>query len=111
MKDQVTKRLRECERCQIGNRKAKGGVEFVTTSSKGEKLAIDVMEIGEPRIHVLVGIDYYKRFLYAKVLEDKTAQSITKAMEVWFKNEKVPEMIISDNAKEFEGVELMKWCI
>ncbi|KAF9756208.1 hypothetical protein NGRA_3258, partial [Nosema granulosis] len=110
MKDMVTKLLKECETCQIANRKNKGGVEFITSSRKGEIFSIDVMEIGEPIRRVLLGIDYYTRFLYAKVLVDTTTKNIISALEEWFTEEEVPEAIISDNAKEFTGIEFREWC-
>ena len=110
MKDQLQKRLKECEICQIGNRKAKGGAVMVATSRKGEKFAIDIMKIGELGEYILVGIDYFTRVLYGRVLKERTSREIISGLEEWFRNENVPEMIISDNAKEFDSIEFKKWC-
>ncbi|KAF9752815.1 Transposon Tf2-9 polyprotein, partial [Nosema granulosis] len=110
MKEMVTKILKECEICQVANRKTKGGVEFVTSVRKGEKFAIDIMEIGEPKKRVLIGIDYFTRYLYAKILEERTTEKVIAALEEWFSVDEVPECIISDNAKEFMSAEFRKWC-
>ncbi|KAF9749464.1 hypothetical protein NGRA_3472 [Nosema granulosis] len=110
MKDRVSRILKECETCQVANRKNKGGVEFVTSSRKGEMFAIDNMEIGEPRRCVLVGIDYYTRHLRAKILEKRTSEEIVGVLEEWFTQNYLPEALISDNAKEFISLEFEKWC-
>ncbi|KAF9762687.1 Pro-Pol polyprotein [Nosema granulosis] len=91
MKDRVSRILKECETCQVANRKNKGEVEFVTSSRKGEMFAIDVMEIGEPRRCVLVGIDYYKRHLRSKILEKRTSEEIVGVLEEWFTQNYLPK--------------------
>ncbi|KAF9758258.1 hypothetical protein NGRA_3191, partial [Nosema granulosis] len=68
------------------------------------------MEIGELKVYVLVGIDYYTRFLYGKIISEKSSKNIIQVLEEWFVNEVVPEEIISDNAKEFESTEYKEWC-
>ncbi|KAF9752783.1 Transposon Tf2-6 polyprotein, partial [Nosema granulosis] len=96
MKDSVTRILKECETCQVANRKTKGGVEFVTANRKGEKFAIDIMEIGEPRRRILIGIDYFTRYVYAKQIKERTSEEIISVLEEWFTRGDVPEVLISD---------------
>ncbi len=110
MKDVVARILKECDTCQVANRKNKGGVEFITSSKRGELFAIDVMEIGHERRRVLVGIDYYTRHLQAKLLEKRTTEEIIAVLEKWFIQDYFPEALISDNAKEFVSLEFEKWC-
>lgn len=104
------RKLKKCNIFQINNRKEKGGTEFVATSRIGKKSGIDIVEIGEPRKCVLLGIDYYTRYLYGTILESKASRNVIEAMENWFRESGVPEEIISDNVKEFSSSELSKWC-
>lgn len=110
MQDHVRNQLKKCNICQIGNRKLKGGTFMITSSHKGKKFAIDIMKIGEPKKYVLVGIDYYTRALYGKIMQVRTTSEIIKVLKEWFSKSWYPEMLISDNAKEFESIEFGKWC-
>lgn len=45
MKEDVKKIVKECEMCKKFNRKRNGGVDFVSTTRPGEKLALVLVEI------------------------------------------------------------------
>ena len=61
MKDQIKQAIKECGICSINNRKNTGGCEFIVTSRRLEKVALDIMEIESEKRYVLLGIDYYTR--------------------------------------------------
>ncbi|KAK6090225.1 hypothetical protein P3W45_000773 [Vairimorpha bombi] len=99
---------KKCKKDKNGKRFGKIGKkisgEFVATSRIGKKSEIDIVEIGEPRKCVLLGIDYYTRYLYGTILESKASRNVIEAMENWFRESGVPEEIISDNEKEFSSM-------
>lgn len=43
-------------------------------------------------------------------MKDRTTKEIIIALEEWFGSDNVPEMLISDNAKEFESSDFKRWC-
>lgn len=45
MKEFIREKLKKCEICEVNNRKNKMGYEFVATSRKMEKFAIDIVNI------------------------------------------------------------------
>jgi len=69
MKEFIRGRLRECEICEINNRKNKIGYKFVETTRIREKFAIDVMKYEAEDKMILVGIDYFSRVLIAEVIQ------------------------------------------
>lgn len=97
--------------CRMYNRKNKGGAEFVETSRKLEKVALDVMRLELEEKYVVVMIDYYTRVMMARVIEDRTTESIKKAIDTWIEERGKPKEIVSDNAKEFVSDEMWKYLI
>ncbi|KAF9761704.1 hypothetical protein NGRA_2447, partial [Nosema granulosis] len=46
----------------------------------------------------------------AKQIKERTSEEIISVLEEWFTRGDVPEVLISDNAKEFIGSKFRKWC-
>ena len=69
-----SKKLKEIyESCEICKRKDKKRYKtkgFVETYYPGEKVGIDILQIG-PKEKIIICIDYFSRYLYAKVLKTK----------------------------------------
>lgn len=93
--------IKECEICEINNRKNKEPPEYVTSTEPLEKVALDLLHLAEESCYVLIGIDYFTRFISAKVIYDKKGLSVVAALEEWFKDGYIPKEIISDNGREF----------
>lgn len=68
-----------------------------------EKVALDVMDLRSKEGYVLVGIDYFLRFVVAEIIKEKSAGQIKKALKNWFGYGGIPEEIITDNGREFSN--------
>lgn len=101
--------LKSCEECSIMNRKKKGGFDFVATSRKFEKFAIDIMYLEETNRFVLLCIDYFSRFVSFAFLERKTSSCIIMELDKIFKKLRDPEMLVCDAAAEFSSKEFNVW--
>lgn len=66
-----------------------------------KKVALDLMEFRDIGRYVVVGIDYYTRLVWAKVLKDKRGSSIVEFMRQLCSSGIQPIEIITDNGKEF----------
>ncbi|MGL5636186.1 MAG: integrase zinc binding domain-containing protein, partial [Bacteroidales bacterium] len=66
IKSDVANVIKECEKCSNINRKKGGGCDFVTTSRKFERVALDIMKLNTEDKLVLLGINYFSRFVTAK---------------------------------------------
>lgn len=105
--NQIRKILRGCESCQRkdpNNYKVKG---FVRTTFPGEKVGVDIMEIS-PKEKIIMAIDYFTRYLFAKVLNSKESTKVLEFMQQVNKKLKIITLI-ADNGKEFNNKELKKW--
>ncbi len=110
MKDEISRILKECDVCSINNRKTTGGCDFVATRNKLEKVALDIMDIGEFKRYVLLGIDYFTRRVWGIVLRSKETSEVIRAVQEWIKEDGFPEELITDNGKEFCSSIFEKWC-
>jgi len=110
MQKEVELQLKECETCKINNRKCAGGSEFVVTTRRGEKVAIDLIDVREECKYILVGIDYFTRLVSACVMPNKSSGSVIEVLKGWIKEGDSPEEIITDNGKEFVSDEFRKYC-
>ena len=110
MQKEVELQLKECETCKINNRKCAGGSEFVVTTRRGEKVAIDLIDVREECKYILVGIDYFTRVVSACVMPNKSSGSVIEVLKEWIKEGDSPEEIITDNGKEFVSEEFRKFC-
>ena len=63
---------------------------------------IDLVEI-EDKV-VMNCVDRFSRFLYSRILRNKTAKQVINALKSIFRNEK-PKTIISDNGPEFKSIQ------
>ena len=111
MKNEIENELKECEVCKINNRKKAGGSEFIVTTRKGEKIALDLIDIREEGKYIQVAIDYFTRMVKAEVMPDKCSGSVIGVLREWLNAEECPEEIITDNGKEFVSEEFRKFCI
>ncbi|MGL4850595.1 MAG: reverse transcriptase domain-containing protein, partial [Clostridium sp.] len=110
MKDEISRVIKKCDVCGVNNRKTTGGCEFVATRKKLEKVAIDIMDIGESSRYVLVGIDYYTRKLWGAVIKTKSTKEVLDTLKKWITEDGFPDELITDNGKEFCSEEFEKWC-
>ena len=109
MKDEIAKEMRECEVCQINNRKKLGGSEFVETTRELEKVALDLASI-EEGAYGLIAIDYFSRAVWAEIIKSKEAKEITKRITEWCSDGSIPEELITDNGREFNNREFDLLC-
>lgn len=100
MKKTVENVCKKCVVCIQGNRKNKQGYTYVETSKPMEKVAIDILDYRTYGCYVIIAIDYFTRFVYTKVVEDKKGETIANALEDWIEKNK-PDEIITDNGREF----------
>lgn len=68
IKSDIQKIIEKCEVCQIANRKNSGTGIFVETSFPLKKVALDLIDIREEGKYILVWIDYFSRFMAARIL-------------------------------------------
>ncbi|KAF9760821.1 Retrovirus-related Pol polyprotein from transposon [Nosema granulosis] len=108
--NRINRVLKECERCNINNRKTAGGFDFVVTRRKLEKVALDLMDIGEENRYVLVGIDYFTRRLWGARVRSKETKAVLEVLQKWISEDGFPEEYVTDNGKEFVSNEFKVWC-
>lgn len=109
MKKCIEEELKRCETCNIVNFKKTGGSDFVETKRPLEKVAMDIIDLGNEGGYVLIAIDYFTRYALAKQIERKNAETILSVVQNWCQNNK-PEEIITDHGKEFVNAEFKKYC-
>lgn len=109
IKNTIKNVIKKCEKCCIYNEKKRGGCEFVESTRKLEKVALDLIEISEENKYVFLAIDYFTRVVWGDVLNSKSSDEIVKVMDQWIKYNGVPEEIISDQGKEFTSIKLKKY--
>ncbi|KAF9762654.1 putative integrase ORF3 [Nosema granulosis] len=68
------------------------------------------MEIDNVKRYVILGIDYFTRKLWGKVIDSKETKGIKLALEKWIYKDGFLEEIITDNGKEFCNESFGKWC-
>jgi Integrase zinc binding domain len=74
IKNTIKNVIRKCKICMENNRKKSGGVDFVMTSRRLQKVALDIAEIrGE---YILLIIDYFSRMCKMIKIENKKAETI-----------------------------------
>lgn len=93
--------LAECDVCQINNRKNKKIPEYVTTTRPMEKVASDLLNLENEDCYVLVGIDYFSRYISTAIIKNKSGDSVIEKLKLWFQDGYIPDELITDNGKEF----------
>lgn len=74
-----------------------------------EKLGVDILEYGGT--YMLLGIDYYTRFMMGSVIETKEARTIEQELIKWFKKWGNPEELIVDQGLEFDNKWVEEMCV
>ena len=74
----------------------------------GEIIGIDVLELTKGRTIVLA-IDYSSRYLFGKLIKNKSNKNITTFLEEVYKEIKFVKLR-SDNGKEFDNKFVKAWC-
>lgn len=106
MKATIERITKECNVCQINNRKKNLPAKYINTSRPMEIIGVDLLEIRRLNKYVLIGIDYFTRFVCTSVVSNKNSEGIVCAMEEWFLNGIFPEKVITDNGLEFSNQNL-----
>ncbi|ELQ74545.1 LTR Retrotransposon [Trachipleistophora hominis] len=107
MKRHITEIIKRCETCQQNNRKHTEGNEMVSTTRPLEKVAIDIVKIKEET--VMIAIDYFSRIIWVRDVGNRRKETIIEKMNELVEEWGVPEMIITDNTKEFVAIETKNW--
>lgn len=111
LKKSVENIIKRCDVCNKTNRKNKNGYEFVETTKQFEKVAIDLIDIrADKGIYIMVGVDYFTRYIMAEIIRDKKACTVVNVLRKWCTNWS-PEEIISDNGKEFCSQEVKEFMV
>lgn len=110
IKDQIERVLKRCETCQKYNGKTSGGSDFISTTRYLEKVGMDLIEFREEGFFVVVGIDYFTRRLWGKVIKSKQASEIMTFLKDLCTKGKKPEEIVTDNGKEFCNEQMSELC-
>ena len=108
-KSDIASYIKNCKDCNINNKKNYGGATFVSTKEQNEKWGVDVMEFNNKT--VLVVIDYYSRYTFAKIMRNHTSLEIINALNEHAEKVNYPKEIIVDNAKEFVSQEFSEFCV
>lgn len=104
---QLKNTLAKCIVCLKTNNKRENSCQYIEVQNPGDKLSIDVLEI-TPTCKILVAIDYFSRFVFAKMQSTKHGDKVVKFLEEIYA--KFPfKMLISDNGKEFSNRFVKEW--
>ena len=57
----------------------------------------------------MILIDYFTKFIAAKVLERKNAKSVLEKLKGWIGEGYIPEKMITDNGRKFSNEIMRKW--
>ncbi|ELQ75526.1 RNA-directed DNA polymerase, LTR Retrotransposon, partial [Trachipleistophora hominis] len=107
MKRHITEIIKRCETCQRNNRKYTGRNEMVATTRPIEKVTIDIAKIKGKT--VMISVDYFSRRIWVRDVGNRRKETIIEKMNELVEEWGVPEMIITDNVKEFVAIETKNW--
>lgn len=110
LKQSVENVIKKCEVCTRLNRKNRIGHDFVETNKQFEKVAIDLVDLRAENKYILLGIDYFSRFILAEAILDKRASTVINVLQRWFQ-EWSPEEIVSDNGREFNNEAMREFVV
>lgn len=74
-----------------------------------ENIALDIIDM-QVEEYILVGIDYFTRFVAMKVLDSKATKGVVEMVETWAKEGKVIEETVAYNRKRFSSEGFMLFC-
>lgn len=69
-----------------------------------------MLEVRQEGKYILIGVDYFTRYAFAEVINNKTAKEILDKIKKWTVDIK-PEEIITDHGKEFCNEDFRRYCI
>lgn len=100
-----------CDLCQRFNpaRQVVTETQHLEAKSIWTDLAIDCMgpfELVEIKIHVLVVIDMFSKFMIARIIHEPNSQSIIRVLREIFYGFGAPNTVLSDNATNFTSQEM-----
>lgn len=75
-----------------------------------EFVAIDFYSAQNPKLIILVLVDYFSRYTTAKFIKTEDFRSTTEALEEIFYIFGYPRKMIADNGPPFQGTEFANWC-
>ena len=107
----VARRLvKECDICQRFKVYSRGGQPVIQRSAASplDQYALDVLQVDQAAYglkYLVVGIDTASRFVHAVPLRDKTATTVTRAVEerIFPALPRMPVSVLTDNGTEFTG--------
>ncbi|KAG0438460.1 Pro-Pol polyprotein [Dictyocoela muelleri] len=99
--------LKKCKICLMKDKKNVKNAKFIHTERPGELVAFDLMEVKKAE-HIIVGIDYFSRYAFAKKLKNKTASEVLIFIKKVFEILKFKK-INADNGREFLNSKLKAW--
>lgn len=105
--EKIKKILLSCERCAKRDLLVSKSSKYVETSYPGERLGIDLMITSKKEL-IALGIDYYSRKLYAKLIKSKQAKYIIQFLNEIYKEIKF-ETLVADNGREFDNHLVKDW--
>lgn len=109
MKSKLKDWTDNCDACKRNNQKRsinKG--EFIETIRKLQMVGVDTMGPIEENWIICI-LDYYTRITKLKVTKKHREEEMIKAKEEWCEERGVPEMIMTDTAKEYIGDKWRKY--
>ncbi|KRH92567.1 putative LTR retrotransposon, partial [Pseudoloma neurophilia] len=83
IKKQIELVLKKCEVCKKYNIKKGSKGEFVISNRSFEKVALDLIDMRQKGAHILVGIDYFSRFIVTKTIKDKSSKTVFDVIKEW----------------------------
>ncbi|MGL5708136.1 MAG: reverse transcriptase domain-containing protein [Aeromonas sp.] len=96
-----------CETCLRKDKLNYRTCKHVETTQPGEVFAVDLLEI-EVNQKVILGIDYFSRMLFGKMIKTKESHKILEFLQTVYK--KFPfKRLLTDNGKEFKNELIEKW--
>ncbi|KAG0434267.1 Pro-Pol polyprotein [Dictyocoela muelleri] len=104
MIDLILKGLYLC--CKVDSKYIKSS-QYIETTFPGKIFAFDMIEIKKD-MRIIVAINYFSRFVFAKVLNLKYLKKVLAFIKEVYQNIEFKKLI-TDNGKEFNNSRLKKW--
>ena len=86
-------------------------IHFIQTSKPKERYVVDTVYLSDYIVkkkgYLITMVDHFSKYGWAKVIKDKKQETILKSLKGFFSTHYYPDMLHSDNGKEFDN-ELIK---
>ncbi|KAI5151822.1 hypothetical protein ENBRE01_2411 [Enteropsectra breve] len=115
MHKEVEEYIKQCETCQkAGGTLLSTKHTPLTTNNPNELWEVDLLgrieDKDKKNYFILVCIDHFTKWIYVRLLANKTTEKVKEALEdIINENKRAPQRIYSDNGKEFIGKVLTNW--